>query len=71
MSVRCAGPLRHNALRASLTQDDEATEAIRELQSHPFRINGQVEISGSCVKGLAFEARPLAAQNFNNAVWRG
>lgn len=50
----------------------EATEAIREIQSHLFRIDSKLEnLSEVALKGVAFEARSLAADDSNNAVWLG
>lgn len=50
----------------------EATEAIREIQSHLSRVDFKLEdLSEAALKGVAFEARSLAAEDFNNSVWLG
>jgi hypothetical protein len=50
----------------------EATEAIREIQSHLSRVDFKLEdLSDAALKGVAFEARSLAAEDFNNSVWLG
>jgi hypothetical protein len=50
----------------------EAREAIREIQTHVFGIDGKLEyLTEPALKGLASEARSLASKDFNNAVWLG
>jgi hypothetical protein len=50
----------------------EAREAIREIQTHVFGIVGKLEyLTEPALKGLAFEARSLASNDFNNAIWLG
>jgi hypothetical protein len=50
----------------------EAREAIREIQTHVFSIGGKLEyLTEPALKGLAFEARSLASNDFNNAIWLG
>lgn len=50
----------------------EASEAIREIQSHLSRVDFKLEgLSETALKGLAFEARSLAAKDLNNAIWLG
>lgn len=50
----------------------EATAAIREIQNHLFRVESNLEsLSEVALKGVAFEARSLSAEDFNNAVWLG
>jgi hypothetical protein len=50
----------------------EAKEAVREIQTHIFGIDGKIEfLTEPAFKGLAFEARRLAKNDFDNAVWRG
>jgi hypothetical protein len=50
----------------------EAREAIREIQSHVFGIGGKLEfLTEPALKGLAFEARSLATNDFDNAIWLG
>jgi hypothetical protein len=50
----------------------EAKEAIREIQTHIFGIDGKMEfLTEPALKGFAFEARRLAKNDFDNAVWRG
>jgi hypothetical protein len=50
----------------------EAKEAIREIQTHIFGIDGKIEhLTEPALKGFAFEARRLAKNDFDNALWRG
>jgi hypothetical protein len=50
----------------------EAREAVREIQTHIFGIDGKLEfLTEPALKGLAFEARSLASKDSNNAVWLG
>jgi hypothetical protein len=50
----------------------EAKEAVREIQTHIFGIDGKIEfLTEPALKGFAFEARRLAKNDFDNAVWRG
>jgi hypothetical protein len=50
----------------------EAKEAVREIQTHIFGIDGKIEfLTEPALKGLAFEARRLAKNDFDNAGWRG
>jgi hypothetical protein len=50
----------------------EAREAIREIQTHVLGIGGKLEyLTEPALKGLAFEARSLASNDFNNEVWLG
>jgi hypothetical protein len=50
----------------------EAKQAIREIQTHLFGIDGKMEfLTEPALKGLAFEARRLAKNDLDNAVWRG
>lgn len=50
----------------------EARNAIREIQTHIFGIHGKLEqLSEASLKGLAFEARSRASNDFNDAIWRG
>ena len=50
----------------------EAKEAIREIQTHIYGIDGKMEfLTKPALKGFAFEARRLAKNDFDNAVWRG
>lgn len=50
----------------------EAREAIREIETHIFGIQGKLEyLTEPALKGLAFEARSRASQNCNDAVWLG
>jgi len=50
----------------------EAKQAIREIQTHLFGIDGKMEfLTEPALKGFAFEARRLAKDDFDNAVWRG
>lgn len=50
----------------------EATEAVREIQSYLFHIDSKLEnLSEAALKGVAFEARSLAAEDHGNAVWLG
>ena len=50
----------------------EATAAISKLQSHLFGADDQLQsLSEAALKGVAFEARSLAARDFDNAVWLG
>jgi hypothetical protein len=50
----------------------EARNAVREIQTHIFGIDGKLEfLTEPALKGLAFEARSLASKDFNNAVWLG
>jgi hypothetical protein len=51
---------------------NEARQAIQEIQGHVFGIGGKLEfLTEPAPKGLAFEARSLAANDFDNAVWLG
>lgn len=50
----------------------EAREAIREIQTHVFGIDGKLEyLTELALKGLSFEARSRASNDFNNAIWLG
>ncbi len=50
----------------------EAKQAIREIQTHIFGIDGKMEfLTEPALKGFAFEARRLAENDLDNAVWRG
>jgi hypothetical protein len=50
----------------------EARNAVREIQTHVFGIQGKLEfLTEPALKGLAFEARSLASNDFDNAVWLG
>jgi hypothetical protein len=50
----------------------EAQQAIREIQTHIFGIDGKMEfLTEPALNGFAFEARRLASNDFDNAVWRG
>ena len=50
----------------------EAHEAMSGIRTHVFGIDGKLEhLTEQALKGLAFEARSLAADDFNNAVWLG
>jgi hypothetical protein len=50
----------------------EATEAIREIQSHLSSVDFKLEaLSEAALKGVAFEARSLAAKDLDNAIWLG
>jgi hypothetical protein len=50
----------------------EAKEAIREIQTHIFGIDGKMDyLTEPALKGFAFEARRLAKDDFDNAVWLG
>jgi hypothetical protein len=50
----------------------EAKQAIREIQTHIFGIDGKMEfLTEPALKGLAFEARRFAKNDFDNPVWRG
>lgn len=50
----------------------EARQAVREIQTHVFGIQGKLEyLTEPALKGLAFEARSLAAKDFDDAVWLG
>jgi hypothetical protein len=50
----------------------EAKQAIREIQTHLFGIDGKMEfLTEPALKGLAFEARRLSKNDLDNAVWRG
>jgi len=50
----------------------EAKQAISEIQTHLFGIDGKMEfLTEPALKGFAFEARRLAKDDFDNAVWRG
>jgi hypothetical protein len=50
----------------------EARNAIREIQTHIFGIDGKMEfLTEPALKGFAFEARRLAENGLDNAVWRG
>src|SRR6266850_1382321 len=50
----------------------EAKQAIDEMQTHVWSIEGKLEkLTEPALKGLAFEARKLAKNNFDNAIWRG
>jgi hypothetical protein len=50
----------------------EAKQAIREIQSHIFGIDGKMEfLTEPALKGFAFEVRRLAENDLDNAVWRG
>ena len=50
----------------------EAEQAIREIQTHIFGIDGKMEfLTEPALKGFAFEARRLAENDLDNAVWRG
>jgi hypothetical protein len=50
----------------------EAREAIRGIQTHIYGIDGKMEfLTEPALKGFAFEARRLAKNDFDNAIWRG
>jgi hypothetical protein len=50
----------------------EATEAIREIEGHLSRVDfKRQDLSEAALKGVAFEARPRATDDFDNAVWLG
>jgi hypothetical protein len=50
----------------------EAREAIREIQTHIFGIQGKLEfLTEPALKELAFEARSLASKEIDDAVWLG
>jgi hypothetical protein len=50
----------------------EAKEAIREIQTHIFGIDGKMDyLTEPALKGFAFEARRLAKNDLDNAVWLG
>jgi hypothetical protein len=50
----------------------EAKQAIREIQTHIFGIDSKMEfLTEPALKGFAFEARRLAENDLDNAVWRG
>jgi hypothetical protein len=50
----------------------EAREAIRQIRTHVFGIQGKLEyLTEPALKGLAHEARSLASNDFNDAVWLG
>jgi hypothetical protein len=50
----------------------EAKQAISEIQTHIFGIDGKLEfLTEPALKGFAFEARRLAESDLDNAVWRG
>lgn len=50
----------------------EATEAVKEIQTHLFGIENKLEyLSEPALKGLAFEARRLSAEGKGDPVWRG
>jgi hypothetical protein len=50
----------------------EATKAIREIQDHLSGVDFKLEVlSEAALKGVAFEARSRAAEDFDNAVWLG
>jgi hypothetical protein len=50
----------------------EAKQAVREIQTHVFGIDGKIEyLTEPALKGFAFEARRLAKNDFDNALWRG
>jgi hypothetical protein len=50
----------------------EARSAVREIQTHIFGIHGKLEhLNEPSLKALAFEARSLASNDFNDAVWLG
>jgi hypothetical protein len=50
----------------------EATEAIQEIHSHLSRVYFKLEaLSEAALKGVAFEARSRAAEDFDDAVWLG
>jgi hypothetical protein len=72
---RAATPKVHQA-RGVVTKPPpltfEAKQAIREIQTHLFGIDGKMEfLTEPALKGLAFEARRLAKNDLDNAVWRG
>jgi hypothetical protein len=50
----------------------EARNAMREIQTHVFGIQGKLEfLTEPALKGLAFEARSLASKDLDEAVWLG
>jgi hypothetical protein len=50
----------------------EARNAVREIQTHIFGIQGKLEfLTEPALKGLAFEARSLASKDLDEAVWLG
>jgi hypothetical protein len=50
----------------------EARDALREIQTHIFGIQGKLEfLTEAALKGLAFEARSLASEDFDDPVWLG
>jgi hypothetical protein len=50
----------------------EAREAIREIQTHIFGIQGKLEfLTEPALKGLAFEALSLASKDLDNEVCLG
>jgi hypothetical protein len=50
----------------------EAKQAIGEIQTHLFGIDRKMEfLTEPALKGLAFEARRLAKNDLDNAVWLG
>jgi hypothetical protein len=54
----------------SLTR--EAQQAVREIQTQIFGIEAKLEfLSEAALKGLVFEARKRAKDNFNNPIWLG
>ncbi|MCC8939347.1 hypothetical protein H8A99_23440 [Bradyrhizobium sp. Arg68] len=50
----------------------EAKEAMREIQDHVWRIDWKIEPqTEATLKGLAFEARKRAREDFDDPMWRG
>lgn len=50
----------------------EARNAVREIQTHIFGIQGKLEfLTEPALKGLAFEARSLASKELDEAIWLG
>jgi hypothetical protein len=50
----------------------EAKEAMREIQDHVWRIDWKIEPQTEItLKGIAFEARKRAKEDFDDPVWRG
>ena len=50
----------------------EAKEAMREIQDHVWRIDWKIEPQTEItLKGIAFEARRRASEDFDDPMWRG
>jgi hypothetical protein len=49
----------------------EAKQAVRDIQTHIWSINGKIEtLTEPALKGLSFEARNNAKNDFTDRIWR-